>query len=100
MPNTFKVLARGPATTSASTVYTVPSATTTLVNNILVANATTSAQTFSISLSGIAIAASVSIPANDTIILDVKQVLPVNQTISSFASTQNVNISISGLEIT
>lgn len=100
MPNTFKVLARGPATTSASTVYTVPAATTTLVNSILVANTAGTAGTFSISLNGISCATTVTIPANDTIILDVKQVLTSSQTITGLASATTINFHISGLEIT
>lgn len=104
MPNTFKVLARGPATTSASTVYTVPAATTTLVNNILVANTAANAAVYSISLGGISCAASVAAPANDTTVLDIKQVLAATQTISVFANSTagagTVNFHISGLEIT
>jgi len=45
MANTFKVIYRGATPvidpTSASTVYTVPSATTTLVTNIVVSNSDT-----------------------------------------------------------
>lgn len=100
MPNTFKVLARGPATTSASTVYTVPAATTTLVNNILVTNTTSSAGNFSISLNGVSCATTVNLPANDSIILDIKQVLTTGQTITGLANTTSINFHISGLEIT
>jgi len=105
MPNTFKVLARGPATTSASTVYTVPAATTTLVNNILVANTANTAAVYSISLGGISCADSVTAPANDTTVLDIKQVLAATQTISVFANVSSsasvlgINFHISGLEI-
>jgi hypothetical protein len=48
MANTFKVLSRAAATTSASTVYTVPSSTKTLVTNIVINNQSTSAATYTI----------------------------------------------------
>ena len=100
MPNTFKILFRGAASTSSTTLYTTPSSTTTLVNNILVTNTAGTAGTFSISLNGISCATTVTIPANDTVILDVKQVLTSAQTITGLASATTINFHISGLEIT
>lgn len=99
MANTFKVLARGQNITSASTVYTVPAATTTLVNNILVANTASAQQTYNIALGGINAAIGTTVPANDTAVLDIKQVLNATQTISVFASSASVAFHISGLEI-
>jgi hypothetical protein len=103
MANTFKALSRGAATTSASTVYTVPTTapvpTTTLVNNILVANTASVAATFTILFNDVAIAAASSVPGNDSIILDIKQILPEGNTIKTFASAVTVNFHISGLEI-
>lgn len=100
MPNTFKVLFRGAATTGSSTLYTTPAATTTLVNNILVTNTASTAATYTINMNGISIGTTVSVPANDAIVLDIKQVLNATQTITGLASATSVNFHISGLEIT
>jgi hypothetical protein len=99
MANTFKVLHRGNADTSSTTLYTTPAATTTLVNNILVANTTGDAQTYSLSLDGTSMAASVALPANDTAVLDIKQVLSASATIAGYASASTVMFHVSGLEI-
>lgn len=100
MPNTFKVLFRGSASTGSTTLYTVPSATTTLVNNIIVANTASSNATYSINLAGTSMAASVTVPGNDASLLDIKQVLSASSTITGLASASTVSFHISGLEIT
>lgn len=100
MPNTFKVLFRGAASTGSTTLYTTPAATTTLVNNILVTNTAGTSATYSLNMGGISMATGVSVPANDTAVLDIKQVLNATQTITGLASASTVNFHISGLEIT
>ena len=100
MPNTFRVLFRGAATTGSTTLYTVPASTTTLVNNILVANTSSNAATYTINIGGLSIGTTVSVPANDTAVLDIKQVLTAGQTITGLASATSVIFHISGLEIT
>ena len=100
MPNTFKILFRGAATTGSSTLYTTPAATTTLVNNILVVNTASTAATYSMNMGGSSIATTVSVPANDTAVLDIKQVLNATQTITGLASATTVIFHISGIEIT
>lgn len=99
MANTFKVLFRGAASTSNTTLYTVPSATTALVTSVAVVNTAASAATFDLSLNDVQIANDVSVPANDSIILELKQVLAATQTIKGLASATTVNFHISGLEI-
>ena len=99
MPNTFKILFRGAAGTGSTTLYTVPSATTTLVNNIVVTNTTGNSATYSLSLAGTSLAASVTVPGNDAAVLDIKQVLAATNTITGFASASTINFHISGLEI-
>lgn len=100
MANTFKALYRGNASTSSSTLYTVPASTTTLVSSIVVANISASGQTYTLNLDGVAIASLVPIPANDSVILEPKQVIETTKTITGFASAENVTFHISGLEIT
>ena len=99
MANTFKVLSREAATTSASTVYTVPSATTALINNLVITNTAGSSATYTISLNDVALASGASVPANDAVILDIRQVLSASETIKTFASATTVNFHISGIEI-
>jgi len=100
MANTFKVLARGQNITTASAVYTVPASTTTLVNNILIANTTASAQSYDIAFNDVNAAIGVNVPANDTAVLDIKQVLTTTQTIKLHGSSASVAFHVSGLEIT
>jgi hypothetical protein len=99
MPTTTKALFRGAAATSSTTLYTVPSATTTVVSNIVVTNTATSAATFSLSLDGTSIGTSVIVAASDSTVIDMKQVLAATQTITGLASAITVNFHISGVEI-
>jgi hypothetical protein len=103
MANTAKLLFRGAASTSSTTLYTVPTtSTTTVVTNILVANTSSSPATFDMSIDGVQIANDVAIAANDTLSLDMKQVIPANatpKTIVGLASAVTVNFHISGVEI-
>lgn len=100
MPTTTKVLFRGAATTSTgTTLYTVPGATTAVVSNILIENSSTSAATFTLALNSVPIATAVSVAANSVTVIDLKQVLPATQTITGGASTSAVDIHISGVEI-
>ena len=99
MANTFKVLHRAAADTSEQTLYTVPSATTTLVNNIIVTNTASADATYTLGLDGVSMATDVSVPANDSAVLDIKQVLSASATITGLASATTVNFHISGLEI-
>jgi len=100
MANTFKNLFRGSADTTEQTLYTVPAATTTLVNNILVANSASADATYSLKLNGVSIATEVKVPKNDTAILDIKQVLSATQIIAGLASASTVTFHVAGLEIT
>lgn len=100
MAVTTKVLFRGAATTNtATTLYTVPSATTAIVTNIAVTNTGASAYTFTLALAGTAIHTTTSIAANTTIYIDLKQVLATTNTITGGASNVAVNFHISGVEI-
>jgi hypothetical protein len=103
MATTSKVLFRGAASTSSTTLYTVPTtSTTTVVTNILVANTAGTAASFDMSIDGIQIANDVVVAANDTLVIDLKQVIPANATpkvIVGLASATTVNFHISGVEI-
>ena len=99
MPTTTRVLFRGAAATSSTTLYTVPSATTTVISNIVVTNTASSSGTFTLSLNGTSIATTVGVAANDSVTIDLKQVLAATQTITGLASATTMNFHISGVEI-
>jgi hypothetical protein len=99
MPTVTKALARTAAATTSTTLYTVPSATTTVVSNIVICNPTTSAVTASMTINAIDLLGSVSIAANSSAFFDLKQVIPATQVIAGSASTTAVDFHISGVEI-
>lgn len=99
MANTFKVLFRGAASTSSATLYTVPAATTALVTSVVVTNTAGADGTYDLSFGGVSIANDVSVPANDSVIVELKQVLDAADTIEGLASATTINFHISGLEI-
>lgn len=101
MATTSKTLFRGAATTSTgTTLYTVPSLTTTVVTNIIVTNTAVSSGTFTLGLGGTNLATTVTVGGNDSTVLDMKQVLTATQTITGGASAVTINFHIAGVEIT
>jgi hypothetical protein len=99
MATVSKALARTAAATSSTTLYTVPSSTTAVVTNVVVANTASTAATFDLSLDDVQIANDVSVAANSITVIDLKQVLAQNKTIKGLASAVTVNFHISGVEI-
>ena len=100
MATATKALFRGAATTSTgTTLYTVPASTTAVVTNIVITNTAGTAGTFTLALDGVSIATTVPISANDSTVIDLKQVLATTKTITGGASATSINIHISGVEI-
>lgn len=100
MPTTPKILFRGAASTSTgTTLYTVPASTTTIVTSIVITNTAASSGTFTLALGGTNLATTVSVGANDSTVLDLKQVLTATQTITGGASATTINFHISGVEV-
>jgi hypothetical protein len=104
MATTTKALFRGAATTTVgTTLYTVPTvSTTTIVSNIAVTNTASTAGTFTLAIDGIALHTTTTIAANTTVYIDCKQVIPANatpKTIKGGASATTINFHISGVEI-
>jgi hypothetical protein len=95
-----KILRRAAAATTSETLYTTPSATTTIVTEITVVNTSGSSATFSITLDGIDLFSSLSIAANTTATYSMKQVLTATKLIAGSASVTDVNFFIAGVEIT
>jgi len=97
---TSKALFRGAATTNtATTLYTVPSSTTTVVTNIAVTNTGSSDYTFTLGLAGTSLHTTTTVLANSTAYIDCKQVLIATNTITGGASNTAVSFHISGVEI-
>jgi phage tail sheath gpL-like len=100
MPTTPKIIFRGAATTNtATTLYTVPASTTTIVTSIVITNTASSTGTFTLALGGTNLATTVTVGANDSTVLDMKQVLTAAQTITGGASATTINFHISGVEV-
>lgn len=100
MSTTPKILFRGAATTNTgTTLYTVPASTTTIITSIVVTNTTGSQGTFTLSLAGTNIATAVPVSANDSTVIEFKQVLTESQTITGGASATSINFHISGVEV-
>jgi hypothetical protein len=99
MATTSKVLFRGAAATSSATLYTTPSATTTVVTNIAIANTAASSATFTLLLDDVEIQKDSTVAANTTAYIDLKQVLDATDTIKGLASATTVDFHISGVEI-
>ena len=110
MPNTYKVLGQScPANTSDTTLYTVPSATQTVVSSIVVANITTTNYTYRIAVrpAGATIANQhyqaydVTVAANDSVTLVLGITLGATDVITVRSSNANsVSFSAYGCEIT
>lgn len=100
MAVTSKVLFRGAASTSSTTLYTTPSATTAIVTNIVVANTSSSLSgTFTLTLDSVEIAKDVVVATNDSVTIDLKQVLPTTKILAGLASATTMKFHISGVEI-
>ena len=90
-------------TTSGQILYTVPASKTSIIKQIVVTNVTGSAATFSLYIGSAAtpnaLFNATSVAANDTIIINLSQVLNQLETLTALASTNlALNITISGVE--
>ena len=108
MATTYKVLGQvNPSATTASTLYTVPSNTQTVVSTITVANLAGSAATFRVSVRPAAetqankhyIAYDVTVGANDTTTLTLGITLATTDVVTVYASTSNLAFNAYGSEI-
>ena len=99
MATTSKILFRGAASTSSTLLYTVPASTTTVVTDIVITNTAASSATYELLLNDIVLAKTVTVGANDSTIIQLKQPLTATQTVKGLASAVTVNFHISGVEI-
>ena len=108
MPTTYKVLGQSnPSATTATTLYTVPASTQTVVSTISVCNQSASSATYRIAIrpAGATLAASqylaydVVVAGNDTTIITIGVTLATTDVITVYASTANFSFSAFGSEI-
>lgn len=108
MPTTYKVLGQSnPAATTATTLYTVPSATQAVVSTVVVANLTATAATFRIAvrIAGATLANSqyvaydITVGASDSTTITLGLTLGAADVITVYASTANITFSAFGSEI-
>lgn len=108
MPTTYKVLGQSnPSATTATTLYTVPSATQTVVSTIVIANLAATAATFRIAVrvAGATLANSqyvaydITVGASDSTALTLGLTLGAADVITVYASTANITFTAFGSEI-
>lgn len=108
MANVYKVLAQSnPSATTATTLYTVPSATSAVISTITVCNQAASAGSFRIAVrpAGAALAAQhyvaydVAIAANDTTALTLGLTLATTDVVTIYASSATMSFNAYGSEI-
>ena len=108
MPTVYKVLGQSnPAATTATTLYTVPASTSTVVSSITICNQAASAASYRIAIRPAGatlatvhyIAYDVVIAANDTTVLTLGITLATTDVITVYASTTSFSFSAFGSEI-
>lgn len=108
MATTYKVLGQSnPSATTNTTLYTVPSATSTVVSSIIICNQTASAATYRIAVrpAGAAAAAQhwivygATVAASDSTVLTLGLTLATTDVITVYASSANLSFSAYGSEI-
>lgn len=108
MPTTYKSLGQSnPSATTATTLYTVPSSTSTVVSTITVCNQASTAGTFRLAVrpAGASLAAQhylaydTPIAANDTVALTLGITLATTDVVTVYASSANMSFAAFGSEI-
>jgi glucose-6-phosphate dehydrogenase assembly protein OpcA len=108
MPTVYKVLGQSnPSATTATTLYTVPSATSTVVSTIVICNQAATTATFRIAVrpGGASLAAQhyvaydVTVGASDSTALTLGITLATTDVITIYASTATVSFAAFGSEI-
>lgn len=108
MATTYKVLGQSnPAATTATTLYTVPAATSTVVSTIVVCNQTATAATFRISVrqlgavqtAAMYVAYDITVGASDSTALTLGLTLAATDVITVYGSTATLSFAAFGSEI-
>jgi len=93
------LLYRGSAATSSTPLYTVPSSTSTVLTDIVVSNTSSDQQYVTITVDGINLVPTVPVSANAVINFQFKTVLATTKVIAGYASSTDVKLHLSGVEI-
>ena len=108
MPTTYKVLGQvNPSATTATTLYTVPASTSTVVSTITVCNQASTAATYRIAVrvAGSALSAEeyivygATVPASDSTFITVGLTLAATDVVTVYASSATVSFNAFGSEI-
>lgn len=108
MATTYKVLGQSnPAATTATTLYTVPASTQAVVSTIVIANLTSTAATFRISVrpagaaqtNAMYVAYDITVGASDSTALTLGITLGATDVITVYGSTANISFTAFGSEI-
>lgn len=108
MATTYKVLGQvNPSATTATTLYTVPSATSAVVSTISVCNQASTAATFRIAVrpAGATLSAEhyivygATVPASDSTMITVGLTLATTDVVTVYASSANLSFNAYGSEI-
>jgi hypothetical protein len=108
MATTYKVLGQvNPAATTATTAYTVPSATQAVVSTISICNQAGTAATYRIAVrvAGSALSAEeyivygATVPASDSTFITIGLTLGATDVVTVYASTANLSFNLFGSEI-
>jgi hypothetical protein len=109
MPTVYKVLGQSaPSATTATTLYTVPAATSAVISTIVVANRVGTGATYRIAIRPAGatlanehyIAYDVTVGGGDSTTLTLGITLAATDVITIYASTANLSFSVFGSEIT
>jgi len=90
---------RGAAGTSSATLYTVPASTTAVLTDIVVSNTSSSQQYVTMTVDGVNILPTVPISANTVITIQPKTVIPTGDIVAGYATSADVKLHVSGVEI-
>lgn len=108
MGTVYKVLGQqNPSATTATTLYTVPAATSAIASTLNICNLANSAATFRVAIrpAGAALANThyvtydTNLPANDSIAMTIGLTLATTDVVTVYANTANVNFSLFGTEL-
>jgi hypothetical protein len=108
MPTTYKVLGQSnPSATTATTLYTVPSATQAVVSTITIANQTATAGTYRVAVRPVGatlaalhyVAYDVSLPGNATDTLTLGVTLGATDVVTVYASAATFSFNAFGSEL-
>ena len=99
MATTPKLMYRGAAALTDTTLYTVPENTTAIVTDIVVTNTDSTAATFTIKFDTVEVLSDATLAADSTATFELKQVLEAFDVVSGLASATTVKFHISGVEV-